>query len=68
MNIGVILSAVEIILEVYQDHRKDRYLKKYLGIKDEFQAELNKGITKRSDLRLDELRHDAEQLLELVIS
>ena len=67
MNIGLILSLVKIGMEVFQDQRKDRFLKMYLKIKEEYQDELNKGIDNRSDLKLDELRIEATNLAELVV-
>lgn len=68
MNLGLILSLIKLGLEVFQDERKDRYLKKYLKIKADYQDELNKGLDHRSDLKLDRLQFDAEQLAELLIS
>jgi hypothetical protein len=68
MNLGLILSLVKMGLEVFQDERKDRFLKKYLKIKSEYQDELNKGLDDRSDLKLDELRFDAAALAELIVS
>lgn len=67
MNTELILSLIKISLEVFQDERKDRFLKKYLKIQKDFQDELDKGLDSRSDLKLDRLRLDAIQLAELVI-
>lgn len=68
MNLGTILSLLEISLEVFQSERKDRFLKQYVKIKSEYQDELNKGIDNWSDYKLSQLRIDAEQLAELVIA
>ena len=68
MQIELILSLVKIGLETFQDERKDKFLKKYLRIQKEFQDEVNKGLDDRSDLKLDRLRFDAEQLAQLLIS
>lgn len=68
MQIELILSLVKIGLEIFQDERKDKFLKKYLRIQKEFQDEVNKGLDDRSDLKLDRLRFDAEQLAQLLIS
>lgn len=68
MNIELILSLIKISLEIFQDERKDRYLKKYLKVKNDLQEELNKGLDNRSDLRINELLFDAQQLAELVIA
>lgn len=67
MNTELILSLIKVSLEVFQDERKDRFLKKYLKIKEEFQDELNKGLNDRSDLKLDRLRLNAIDLAELVV-
>lgn len=67
MNIELILSLVKISLETFNTERKDRFLKKYVRIKKDYQDELNKGLDDRSDLKLDRLRIEAEQLAELVI-
>ena len=67
MNLGLILSLIKLGLEVFQDERKDRYLKQYNKIKKEHQDELNKGLDDRSDLTLDKLRFEAIQLAELVV-
>lgn len=67
MNIGLILSLIKLGLEVFQDERKDKFLKKYLKLQKEHQDELNKGLDDRSDLKLDELRIESIQLAELVV-
>ena len=67
MQLGLILSLIKLGLEVFQDERKDRYLKQYNKIKKEYQDELNKGLDDRSDLALDKLRFDAIQLAELIV-
>jgi hypothetical protein len=68
MNLGLILSLIKLGLEVFQDERKDRFTKKYLQIKDDYQNELNKGIDNWSDLTLCELRFEAEQLGALIVA
>ena len=67
MDLTLILGLIKLGLEVFQDQTKDKYLKKYLKIQKEFQDEINKGLDDRSDLKLDQLRHDAKQLAELLI-
>lgn len=66
MNTGTILSLIDMALKVFHDERQDKYLKKYIRIKQDYQNELNKGIDSRSDLKLDELRNEAISLAELV--
>ena len=67
MNLELILSLIKLGLEVYQDERKDKFLKKYLKLQKEYQDELNKGLDDRSDLKLDQLRFEAIILAELVV-
>lgn len=67
MQLGLILSLIKLGLEVFQDERKDKYLKQYLKLQKEYQDELNKGLDDRSDLKLDQLRIEAIQLAELVV-
>lgn len=67
MSLELALSLIKIAAEVFQDERKDRFLKKYLKISKEYQDELNKGLDDRSDLKLDKLRFEADQLAELIV-
>lgn len=67
MDLTLILGLIKLGLEVFQDQTKDKYLKKYLKLQREFQDEINKGLDDRSDLKLDQLRHEAKQLAELLI-
>lgn len=67
MKLDLILGLIKVGLEVYQNETKDKFLKKYIKIKKEFQDELNKGLDDRSDLVLDQLLYDAEELAKLII-
>jgi hypothetical protein len=67
MEFTLILSLIKLGLEVFQDERKDRYLKKYLKIEKAYYEELNKGLETRSDLAINKLRLDARQLAKLVV-
>ena len=67
MDLALILGLIKLGLEVFQDQTKDKYIKKYLKIQKEFQDEINEGLDDRSDLKLDQLRHEAKQLAELLI-
>lgn len=67
MDVALILSLIKIAAEIYQDERKDKYLKKHNKIEKEYQDELNKGIDNWSDLKLHQLRFEATQLAELLI-
>ncbi len=67
MSLELILSLIKIGAEIFQDERKDRFLKSHLKIQKEYQNELNKGLDDRSDLKLDKLRFEAIQLAGLVV-
>lgn len=66
--ITTILSLLEISIKAFHDERQDRFLKRYIKLKKEYQDEINKGLDNRSDYALDKLRIEAELLSELVIS
>ena len=67
MEYTLILSLIKLGLEVFQDERRDRFLKKYLKIEKAYYEELNKGLENRSDLAINKLRLDARQLAKLVV-
>ena len=67
MSLELIFSLIKLGLEVYQDERKDKFLKKYVKLQEEYQNELNKGLNECSDLKLDQLRFEAIILAELVV-
>jgi hypothetical protein len=67
MDLSSVLGLIKIALEVFQDQTKDRYLKKYLRIKEDYDEEIAKGLDNWSDLRLHQLRLDATSLAELII-
>jgi hypothetical protein len=67
MDLSLILPLIKVALDVFKDERKDRYIRRFNAIEKEFQDELNKGIDDRSDLKLDRLRFDARQLIELIV-
>jgi len=68
MNLELILGLIKVGLEVYRDETRDRYLKKYLRIKNDYQEELNKGIDSWSDLKLNKLLLESEDLARLIIA
>lgn len=67
MDIGSILGLIKIALEVYQDERKDRYLKKYLKLEREWMHEMGLPDYERSDLRLDTIMFECGQLAKLIV-
>lgn len=68
MEIGLVLSLVKVALEVFQDERRDRFLKKYTKLEAEYQNELAKDDDDISDLTLDRLRFELDSLAKLVIA
>lgn len=68
MDIGTILSLVKIGAEIFQDERKDRFLKKQVKLEKEYMDEMSKPDSKRSDLALDRLYFDASILAKLLIT
>lgn len=68
MNLATLLPLLKLSLEIFQGERKDRFLKKFHKIEGEYQDELNKGLDDRSDLELDRLRIEADQLAELIVA
>jgi hypothetical protein len=68
MNLGTVLSLIEMALKVFHSERQDKYLKRYLKIKEQYEDELNKGLSGRSDLAIMRLLSEADDLAKLVIS
>jgi hypothetical protein len=68
MELGLVLQILKVSLEIFQDERKDRFLKKFLKIEKEWMDELSKPDSEQSDLMLDRLHFDAEALAKLVVS
>ena len=66
--ITLILQLILVGANIFTDERKDRFLKKRTKLEDEYNEELAKHSDDRSDLRLDQLRFDIEQLATLVIA
>lgn len=68
MLIETILSLVKIGAEIFQDERKDRFLKRRKSIEEEYIDEMSKPESDRSDLTLNRLYLESEQLAELIVS
>lgn len=68
MDAGLILSLLKVSLEVFHDERKDRFLKKYVKLEKEWYEEFNKSNDHRSDLALDRIMLELEQLAKLVVA
>ena len=67
MDLSLILPLIKVALDVFSNERKDRYTRRFHKIESEYQDEKNKGLNDRSDLKLNELHHEARQLIELII-
>ncbi len=68
MSIGLVLGLVKLALEVFQDERRDRFLKKYTKLEAEYQNELAKDDDDVSDLNLDRILFECEQLARLIVA
>lgn len=68
MSLGTILSLIDMALKVFHSERQDKFLKRYLKIKERYEEELNKGLNGRSDLTIMQLLSEADDLAKLVIS
>lgn len=67
-TIGLVLGLAKVALEVFQDERRDRFLKKYLKLQKEWQDEMGKPDDDRSDLELDRIVFECKQLGQLIIA
>ena len=68
MELGLVLNLVKLSLEVFQDERRDRFLKKWVKLDKEYQDELAKDDDDISDLTLDRLRFELQDLAKLVVA
>lgn len=66
--ITLILQLILVGANIFQDERKDRFLKKQKKLEDAFNEEMAKHSDDRSDLLLDQLQYDIEQLGALVVA
>lgn len=68
MELGLVLGLVKVALEVFQDERRDRFLKKWTKLNEDYQNELAKDDDDISDLTLDRLRFELDNLAALVVA
>lgn len=68
MELGLVLSVLKLSLEVFQDERRDRFLKKFIKLEKEWMNEISKPDSEQSDLMLDRLHFDAEALAKLIVA
>lgn len=67
-TVGLVLGLMKVALEVFQDERRDRYLKKYLALQKEFSDEMARPSDERSDLKLNRIMFECKQLAKLIVS
>lgn len=68
MSIGLILGLLKVSLDIFHDERKDRFLKQWTELNEEWENEMSEPDDTRSDLKLDQLLFKCTNLAELVIS
>lgn len=68
MSVGLVLSLIKLGLEVFQDVTRDKYLKQYLKLQEDYEDEMAKGLDDRSDLTISRMFADAERLAQLVVA
>lgn len=68
MEIGLILGLAKVALEIFQDERKDRFLKQHTKLVKEWQDEMSLSDDERSDLALDRILFECNQLAKLIIA
>jgi len=66
-KVGLILELLKISLEVFQDARKDRFIKQRMKLEKEWHEEMSKPDSEQSDLTLDRLQHESEVLARAII-
>lgn len=68
MDYGLVLGLLKVSIEAFNNERKDRFLKKYVKLEKEWYEEFNQPENYRSDLALDRIMLELEQLAKLVVA
>jgi len=68
MQIGLVLELLKVSLETFNNERKDRFLKQYVKLEKDYNDEISKPDSDRSDLALDRILFECETLVKLVIA
>lgn len=68
MEVGLVLQLIKLSLEIFQDERRDRFLKKYVKLERQWHEEMDRPDSERSDLALDTILRECNLLAKLVIS
>jgi len=68
MEFGLVLEILKISMKIFDNERRDRFLKQYIKLEREYQDELNKIDSFQSDLALDRMYDEAQRLARLVIA
>jgi hypothetical protein len=67
MEIGLILGLAKVALEIFQDERRGRFSNERDKIEKEFNDEMDKPESERSDLELDRLVRESKLLGRRII-
>lgn len=68
MDFGLVLGLLKVSIETFNNERKDRILKQYVKLEKEWYEEFNQPENRRSDLALDRIMLELEQLAKLVVA
>ena len=68
MEVGLVLQLIKLSLEIFQDERRDRFLKKYVKLERQWHEEMDRPDSERSDLALDTILRECNLLAKLVVA
>lgn len=68
MGADLIFGLLKVSAEIFQDERKDRFLKKAIRLEREWNEEMDKHPSIRSDLALDTIMREYKLLGALIIA
>jgi hypothetical protein len=68
MDVGLILGLLKVGLEVYQSETKDKLVKQFNKLEKEYFDEMARPDNERSDLFIDNLLLECEQIGRIIVS
>lgn len=68
MNPTLVLEVVKVALEVFRDERSARFRNEYARLRKEYDEELARDKSDRSDLALDSILLKCRDLAERIVS
>lgn len=68
MEAGLILGLLKVAIETFQDERKNHFTKLYNKLSKDWQNEMALPDDERSDLTLDNILFECNQLAALVVA